>query len=130
MAELQRLKQVVDAAEAARGSDRALLYLLDEILQGTNTTERQIAARRIIRHLVALGAVGAVSTHDLTLADAPDLRDARRAVYLTETVTRTPEGPAIHFDYTLRPGIATSTNALVLLELVGLPHEEEVGPRA
>jgi hypothetical protein len=124
MAELQRLKLVVDAAEAARGSGRALLFLLDEILQGTNTTERQIAARRIIRHLVVLGAIGAVSTHDLSLADAPDLREARRAVYFTESITRTPEGPAIHFDYTLRPGIATSTNALVLLELVGLPREE------
>ena len=125
MAELQRLKQVVDAAAPARASGRTLLYLLDEILQGTNTSERQIAARRIIRHLVASGALGAVSTHDLSLADAPDLREARRAVYLTETVTRTPDGPAIHFDYALRPGVATSTNALVLLELVGLPSDAD-----
>jgi DNA mismatch repair ATPase MutS len=122
MAELQRLKLVVDRARAVRGScGRTLLYLLDEILHGTNTAERQVAARQVIRHLIDLGAIGAVSTHDLTLADAPDLAAARRAVHFTEQFVRGPDGPRMSFDYRLRPGLATSTNALRLMEIVGLP---------
>jgi MutS domain V len=126
MAELQRLKQVVTEAEATRADGaRTAFFLLDEILHGTNTSERQVAARRIIRHLLAVGATGAVSTHDLTLADAPDLADAATQVHFTEAFTRGPDGPTMRFDYTLRPGIATSTNALRLMEIVGLPVDEE-----
>jgi predicted ATPase len=121
MAELQRLKAVVDAAHSVKGrGERRLLYLLDEILQGTNTAERQIAARRIIAHLVKEGAIGAVSTHDLTLADNPDLQEAARMVHFTETIREGAEGMEMSFDYKLRPGIATSTNALKLMEIVGL----------
>jgi DNA mismatch repair ATPase MutS len=129
MAELQRLKGVVDAArEAAEAGDRRLLYLLDEILQGTNTAERQVAARRIVRHLVAAGAIGAVSTHDLTLADAPQIADLARPIHFSETVSGGGPGPAMTFDYTARPGIATSTNALRLMELVGLDLAAEDAP--
>jgi MutS domain V len=123
MAELRRLKQVVDAAPPPGAAGPPLLYLLDEILQGTNTAERQIAARRIIRLLLSRPALGAVSTHDLTLADAPDLAAKARAVHLTETVADGASGPVMTFDYRLRPGVARSTNALRLLELVGLPSE-------
>jgi hypothetical protein len=126
MAELQRLKGVVEIARAARAEGASLvLFLLDEILHGTNTHERQIAARQIIRHLLRLGTTGAVSTHDLTLADAPDLAALARAVHFTESFARGPDGPTMRFDYKLRPGIATSTNALKLMEIVGLPLEEE-----
>ncbi len=129
MAEIRRLKLVVDRAQAARESrGRALLYLLDEILHGTNTAERQVAARQVIRHLIDLGAIGAVSTHDLTLADAPDLAAASQAVHFTEQFTRGPDGPRISFDYRLRPGLATSTNALKLMEIVGLPVQGEELP--
>jgi DNA mismatch repair ATPase MutS len=124
MAELRRLKGVVDTAEAvARATDSQpiCLFLLDEILHGTNTAERQIAARRIIRHLLSLGATGAVSTHDLTLAEAPELAAASQRVHFTEEFTRVDGAPEMHFDYHLRPGIATSTNALQLMEIVGLP---------
>jgi len=126
MAELQRLKQVVTEAETTRAdSARTAFFLLDEILHGTNTSERQVAARRIIRHLLSVGATGAVSTHDLTLADAPDLAVSAIQVHFTEAFTRGPDGPTMRFDYTLRPGIATSTNALKLMEIVGLPVDEE-----
>ncbi|MGI8588950.1 MAG: MutS-related protein [Chloroflexia bacterium] len=121
MAELNRLKDVVDAARLAHdGGGPRLFYLLDEILQGTNTAERQIAARRIISYLVAEGALGAVSTHDLTLADAPETAAVAHPIHFTESFTSGPDGPAMTFDYKIRPGIATSTNALRLMEIVGL----------
>ncbi len=118
MAELKRLRLVVDLMQAARATgERMPLFLLDEILHGTNTAERQIAARQIIRHLLDLGATGAVSTHDLALADAPETA-AGRLVHFTETITPGAEGLTMSFDYRLRPGIATSTNALALVHQV------------
>lgn len=121
MAELQRLKAVVEAARraTARG-DCALLYLLDDVLQGTNTAERRVAVRRILQHLLGQHAIGALTTHDLALADAPQLSEAARPAHFAETIESGPDGPKISFDYRLRPGVATSTNALKLLEIVGL----------
>ena len=127
MAGLRRLKHVVDAAESAiappaQGRDQhppgRTLYLLDEILQGTNSGERRIAARTVLRKLLESGATGAVTTHDLTLADSEDLLARAVPVHFTECVGDGDEG--LTFDYRLRDGIATSTNALKLLELVGL----------
>jgi hypothetical protein len=121
MAELQRLKQVVEAAREAHDRGAQLFYLLDEILQGTNTAERQIAARRVIHYLLEMGALGGVSTHDLGLADAPELAAAARPVHFTELVMSgngSSEGAKMTFDYKLLPGIATSTNALKLMDIV------------
>jgi hypothetical protein len=121
MAELQQLKRVVDAADmAAEQGGRLLLYLLDEILHGTNTAERQVAVREVLGHLLRRPAIGAISTHDLQLADAEPLAAAVRPVHFRETLH--PEGhePPMTFDYRLRDGIATSTNALKLVRLVGL----------
>jgi hypothetical protein len=119
MAELQQLKRVVDAGDAA-GEGRLLLYLLDEILHGTNTAERQVAVREVLSHLLKRPAIGAISTHDLELATAEPLASAAVAVHFRETIH--PEGhePPMTFDYRLRPGVATSTNALKLVRLVGL----------
>ncbi len=100
------------------------MYLLDEILLGTNTAERQIAARRVIRHLLDSGAIGAVTTHDLTLADADDLKARAHAVYFTEAVGDGKGDSILAFDYELREGIATSTNALKLMRAIGLGGEE------
>jgi hypothetical protein len=126
MAELQRLKDIVDAAEraAATPSGPALLFLLDEILHGTNTAERQVAARLVVLRLVGCGAIGAVSTHDLSLAASPAVAACARQVHFTEQFTDGPDGPRMTFDYRLRPGLATSTNALKLLQLVGLAAED------
>jgi ABC-type multidrug transport system fused ATPase/permease subunit len=125
LAELQRLKLIVDAATRAHahGGPR-VLYLLDEILQGTNTAERSVAARRIIAYLVEQGAIGAVSTHDLALADDPRLLPAAVAVHFTDTVGESPDAPPMSFDYRLRPGVATTTNALRLMRLIGLELDE------
>ncbi len=128
MAELLRLKQIVDAANARRDGEPRIFYVLDEMLQGTNTAERQIAARRIIRHLVERGSLGAVSTHDLTLAEGPELAELAVAVHLTENVRETDDGPAMTFDYRLRPGIARSTNALKLMDVVGFEFGGEPHP--
>ncbi|GIW08275.1 MAG: hypothetical protein KatS3mg060_3080 [Dehalococcoidia bacterium] len=104
--------------------DRRVLYLLDEILLGTNTAERQAAARRILAHLVASEAIGAISTHDLTLAAAPELRAVADCVHFSEQIEPGADGAVMRFDYRLRPGLATSTNALRLMEIVGLPAGE------
>lgn len=119
MAELQRLKHVVDVAESEEPG--VCLYLLDEMLQGTNSAERRVAARSVIRRLVASGSLGAVTTHDLTLAETPDLERLAVPVHFTESVGGREEG--LTFDYRLRPGVAQSTNALKLLRLVGLGGE-------
>lgn len=118
MAELQRLKSVVDRADEAT-PDRPLLYLLDEILQGTNTAERQIASRRVLAQLTRRPAIGAVSSHDLTLIEGSGLESATVPVHFAETFTRDASGPNMTFDYRLQPGLATSTNALALMELLG-----------
>jgi len=122
MAELLRIKVVVEAA-AADEARRPVLYLLDEILHGTNSAERRIAARAVVRHLLASDAIGAVSSHDLALAEAADLRSAAHTVHFREEV-ESGEGDrssaVLTFDYRLREGVATTRNALKLLGVVGL----------
>ena len=117
MAELLRLKSVVDAARQAW--EQPVLYLLDEILQGTNTAERQIASRRVMRSLAKSHAIGAVSSHDLELFESDEVRDLAVPVHFAEQFTQGTNPPAMTFDYRLREGIATSTNALALMEMLG-----------
>lgn len=116
MAALARLKSVIDAAER-EPDDRVLLYLLDEILQGTNSLERGMAVQAVARHLLAAPAIGAITTHDLGVAQDEPLRSNAVLVHFTETVG---EGGQMTFDYTLRPGIATSRNAMRLMKLIGI----------
>jgi len=120
MAALNRLKLVVESARRAESDGVAFIYLLDEILQGTNAAERQTAVRRIVRHMLEKGAIGVTSTHDLTLADTEDLKHAANLVHFQETLEQTASGPIISFDFKLKPGLATSTNALRLMDIVGL----------
>jgi len=123
MAELLRLKALVDAAdEGSEEGEPALLYLIDEVLQGTNSEERRVAARRIITHLLSSNAIGAVTTHDLALHEDPTLDPASSKVHFRETVGEA-GSDVLSFDYVLRPGLATSRNALKLLRLVGLDAE-------
>ncbi len=116
MAALARLKAIVDAADHERPG-RVLMYLLDEVLQGTNSTERAVAVQAIARHLLDAGAIGAMTTHDLSLAEAEPLASRARRVHFAEQVHA--DG-TMTFDYRLRPGIATSRNALRLMQLIGL----------
>jgi len=132
MAELKSLARVVKHAEGIdrRRSDHAtsttLLYLLDEILQGTNSRERQIAVAHVLRHLIDRGAIGAISTHDLELADDPQLQSIAHTVHFRETIARDDQGrDQMTFDYRMRQGVSPTTNALRLLEVVGLGKPDQ-----
>ncbi len=116
MAALARLKAVVDAAER-EPDDRVLFYLLDEILQGTNSAERGTAVQAVARHLLDAGAIGAMTTHDLNIASEEPLRSAAQLVHFSEVIDDSGE---MRFDYTLRPGLATSRNAIRLMKLIGI----------
>lgn len=122
MAELQRLATLVEQADAAdvQPDGPMVLYLLDEILRGTNTEERQIIVGKVIGHLLKRRAIGAVTTHDLSLATVDGLSAASQAVHFTEEFAEGPEGATMRFDYRMRPGLATTTNALKLLKVIGL----------
>lgn len=125
MAELKRLKSVVDHAhQMATADDRVCLFLLDEILQGTNSRERQIAVVKVLRHLMHSGAIGAISTHDLELADDAELQAVATTVHFRETIRPDAEGhDQMTFDYQMRDGVSPTTNALRLLEMVGLGED-------
>ncbi len=134
MAELLRLKALLDAAPLPLGDprrleahasdgERPLLYLVDEILQGTNSEERQQAGRRLIRHLLRRWALGAVTTHDLELHREPEVEAAAVLVHFRETLDEAGDG--LHFDYRLREGLATTRNALRLAENVGLTDPDQ-----
>jgi hypothetical protein len=123
MAELQRLKRVVDGV--SDDASRTALYLLDEILQGTNTGERQIASRRVLAQLARQRAFGAISSHDLDLIDGTSLERVAEPVHFAEVFSRDADQPSMTFDYTLRPGKATSRNALALMELLGFDMGDE-----
>ena len=122
MAELHRLKGVVDRARAMASNGRCVsMFLLDEILQGTNSRERQIAVTQVLRHLIECGAIGAISTHDLELADEPELQAVSEIVHFRETITPDASGnEQMTFDYQMHSGVSPTTNALRLLEIVGL----------
>ncbi len=80
MAELKRLKEVVDIAQQAdrsKSTHPPFMFLLDEILQGTNSRERQIAVMKVIQRLLDCHAIGAISTHDLELADQERYSDVQ-----------------------------------------------------
>lgn len=118
-AELKKLKLVLDLSrvQASKEGSATLLFLLDEILHGTNTRERLIGARAILRELVKRNAMGAVSTHDLGLADLEtEMPGQMKNVHFEEQV----EGETMTFDYLLRNGVVQSSNALRLMKIVGL----------
>jgi DNA mismatch repair ATPase MutS len=120
-AELQRLKGVIDRAHEP-GSD-PVLFLLDEILHGTNSRERIIGACAIVRELLSLGALGAVSTHDLGItALESELLGRVENAHFEEQV----RGDTMTFDYVLRPGIVQSSNALRLMRAVGIAVPEAI----
>jgi len=123
-AEVLRLKAVL---EAARGAPRRTLVLLDEILLGTNSGERRVASREVLRLLLEAGALAAVTTHDLGLARLEvEPPGTLRAVHFQDHV----EDGRMVFDYLLREGVVRTTNALRLMEQAGIPVHVHGGGEA
>ncbi|MFP6655902.1 MAG: DNA mismatch repair protein MutS, partial [Myxococcota bacterium] len=113
MAEILRLRQVV---QISRGEAPAL-FLLDEILHGTNSHDRRIGAEAVIKGLIAEGALGIVTTHDLALTEIVSHSDGKlNNVHFEDHL----EAGIMRFDYTLREGIVEKSNALALMRSVGL----------
>ncbi len=112
-AEITRLREIV----ALTKGPRTVLFLLDELLSGTNSHDRQIGAAAIVRALIDRGALGLITTHDLALAHIADTLPARAInVHFADTL----ENGELHFDYRLQPGVVERSNALDLMRSVGL----------
>jgi len=112
-AEITRLRQICDFAAGSP----PLLFLLDELLQGTNSSDRRVGAEGIVRALVERGAIGIVSTHDLALTEIGGPLDGHlHNVHFQDELI---DGK-MRFDYTLREGIVTKSNGLELMRSIGL----------
>jgi hypothetical protein len=112
-AEIKRLRQIVELTNGGP----PVLFLLDEILHGTNSHDRQIGGERVVRGLIERGAIGLITTHDLALARIADDLGARAAnVHFEDHL----EDGQMRFDYRLRPGVVQHSNALELMRSVGL----------
>jgi len=110
-AEITRLRRLFEP------SPLPLLFLLDELLQGTNSADRRIGAQGLIRALLERGAIGLVSTHDLALTDIPGLAPgALENVHFEDELL---EGK-LKFDFKLRAGIVTKSNGIELMRSIGL----------
>jgi hypothetical protein len=112
-AEISRLGEIMRRAAEAP----ALLFLIDELLHGTNSHDRRIGAEAIVRGLVDRGAIGLVTTHDLALAHVAEALGPRGAnVHFEDSL----EDGRMRFDYRMRPGVVQKSNALALMRSVGL----------
>jgi hypothetical protein len=110
-AEITRLRQLFEP------SPWPLLFLLDELLQGTNSADRRIGAEGVVRNLIARGAIGLVSTHDLALTESGSLHPgALKNVHFEDALR---DGRLI-FDFQLRDGVVTKSNGIELMRAIGL----------
>jgi hypothetical protein len=111
--EILRIRDIVQAARRPV----PVLFLLDEILHGTNSYDRRIGAEAIVRALVEAGAIGLVTTHDLALTELVGRLGGRAAnVHFEDRL----EGGRMAFDYRMRDGVVERSNALALMRAVGL----------
>jgi hypothetical protein len=116
-AEIRRLKMIADLVQ----KPLPVLFLLDEVLSGTNSHDRLIGTEFVLRELVEHNAAGVVSTHDLALTRIPDSMDGRAFnAHFEDRV----EGEALIFDYKLKPGVVQTSNALKLMRAIGLGVSE------
>jgi hypothetical protein len=112
-AEITRIRQIFNLLK----KERTVLFLLDELLSGTNSHDRLLGATGIVRNLVQSGAIGLLTTHDLALAELERNLGARaRNVHFDDQMI----GDQIEFDYKLKPGVVTRSNAIELMRAVGL----------
>ena len=120
-AELVRLRDLVRIADGPV----PLLFLLDEILHGTNSHDRRHGAAAVVRGLVQRGAVGLVTTHDLALSEVTD--DPEVSAVNVHFEDRLEDGKML-FDYRMRPGVVRTSNALALMATLGLLPGAPGGP--
>jgi hypothetical protein len=114
-AEITRIRELTDVAGCA--TSPCLLFLLDELFHGTNSDDRLAGATAVLRTLVDRGAIGLITTHDLALtAVATDLAPHAENVHFDDHF----EGGEIRFDYRMKPGPVTRSNAIALMRAVGL----------
>jgi DNA mismatch repair ATPase MutS len=112
-AEILRLRQILDLT----GGPLAVLFLIDEVLHGTNSHDRSIGAQAVVRELAERGAIGLLTTHDLALAGIAESLEGRAVnVHFEDHI----EDGRIHFDYIMRPGVVHKSNAIELMRSVGL----------
>jgi len=112
-AEILRLRQILDLT----AGPLPVLFLIDEFFHGTNSHDRRIGAEALVRGLLARGAFGLVTTHDLALAEIVETLDGQGAnVHFEDQI----ENGQIHFDYAMRPGVVRKSNAIELMRSVGL----------
>jgi DNA mismatch repair ATPase MutS len=117
-AEITRVRELATLA----AGPVPLLFLLDEIFHGTNSHDRLIGASGVLKGLVARGAIGLVTTHDLALTAVVDALEGRAAnVHFEDWF----DGNEMRFDYSVKPGPVTRSNALALMRAVGLDVEDE-----
>ncbi len=112
-AELQRLKMILDGVNR----EKAVFFLVDEMLKGTNTLDRQKGALALIKQFIRLKASGIVATHDLELTKLEETGKDRISNYHFDSTIK---NDALIFDYKLKDGICTSFNALVLMKKMGI----------
>ena len=112
-AEVERLHHSI--AKARMGEP--VLFLVDEMLAGTNSQDRRTAAGSMLEALIAAGAIGALSTHDLALTEIAQ-RDGLRGTNV-HMQSRSQDNP-LDFDYRLWPGVARQTNGLAIVRMMGL----------
>ena len=117
-AEISRIRAIVDLTEGRPEP----IFLLDELFQGTNSHDRKIGAAALLTSLIARGAIGLTTTHDLALTAIADHSQGRIVNVHFEDQLR--EGELV-FDYRIKPGPVTHSNALALMRAVGLPVEDD-----
>jgi hypothetical protein len=108
LAEILRIRQIVGLVQQGR----PVLFLLDELLSGTNSHDRLIGASGIVRGLLAGNSIGLLTTHDLALTQI----ESGTNVHFEDSI----QDGEMEFDYKLRPGVVTHGNALALMRAVGL----------
>lgn len=111
-AELKRIKGIIELA----ANNRNMVFLIDEIFKGTNSADRFTGARTVLSRLDSLGVIGLITTHDLQLCDLADEHPRIRNYSFSEQYRE----DSISFDYKLRAGKSTTTNARFLMKMVGI----------
>ncbi len=112
-AELIRLKALKERIEAGE----KIIFLLDEIMKGTNSADKSTGSKLFIRKMIASGATGIVATHDLSMGEL-NFEFPENIVNMCFEVFM--EGDELRFDFKLRPGITTTMNAVLLMKRLGL----------